>query len=77
MSDRSKLTIRHPELGVSQIIPSALPVWLERGWSADLEGSAPAEVPSARPSDYADVAPSDETASTDLIQTTNVAEAGS
>lgn len=77
MTDRNKIPISHPELGEARVVASALPVWLERGWTA-VEDPSPAEVSLARQSNYADVGPSDETASRDLRETKNVAaKAGS
>ena len=56
--------ITHPELGEAQVMPAALPVWLERGWS--VEGSALPEASSVTLSDYAVVVESDVTAARDL-----------
>jgi hypothetical protein len=73
MNDRDKIRISHPELGESRVMPSALPVWLERGWSV-VEGSAPPEVSSATasglPVEDAAASRSDVTASRNLKKKT-------
>jgi hypothetical protein len=57
-----KIPIVHDELGESEVVPSALPVWLDRGWRVR-EDSASSKAASASPDSNAPQAQSDVTAS--------------
>lgn len=70
---RRMVHITHPKFGESDVMPSSLPIWRERGWRTE-EDAAPAAAPLSTPSVLPDVAESDVTASRNLKKTKQQAE---